>query len=84
MDGWMDKVNLNHLRLSELEAWSRNETSEVMLHVLEDKVEALRHAGRYDPLELYDVGMVQPPKDVDFSGHEAHALGVHVDEPHLL
>lgn len=73
-----------YLWLRELEARSCNETRKVMFHVFEDKIQALRYARCYNPLKLYDIWMIQCPKDFDFSSHKAHALRVHVDKPHLF
>jgi hypothetical protein len=77
-------ANHAHLGLGELESWGSDEAGQVVLHVLEDEVQALRHARCYDPFQLYDVRVIQSPKNVDLPSHEAHAFGVHVHKPHLL
>jgi hypothetical protein len=73
-----------NLRLREALPGERGEPGEVVLHVLEDEVEAVGEAGGDDALQLDHVGVVQPPEDVDLPRHEPHALRVHVDEAHPL
>jgi hypothetical protein len=72
------------LRLREALAGQRGEAGEVVLHVLEDEVEAVREARGDDALQPDHVGVVQPPEDVDLPRHEPHAVRVHVDEAHPL
>jgi hypothetical protein len=72
------------LWLGELDFRAGGEAREVVLHVLEDEVEAAGHAGGDEAVELDDVGVVEASEDEDLAGHEADALGLEVVEAHLL
>jgi hypothetical protein len=65
------------MRLREALAGQRSEAGEVVLHVLEDEVEAVREVRGDDALQPDHVGVVQPPEDVDLPRHEPHAVRVH-------
>lgn len=69
---------------SELDVGAGGEAGEVVDHVVEDEVEAAGHARGDEAVELDDVGVVEAAEDEDLPGHEAHALGLQVVEPHLL
>ena len=77
-------LGVGDLWLSELDFRAGGEAREVVLHVLEDEVEAAGHAGGDEAVELDDVGVVEAPEDEDLAGHEADALGLEVVEAHLL
>lgn len=73
-----------NLWLSELDVRTGDEPGEVVLHVLEDKVEAAGHAGGDEAIDLDDAGVVETAEDEDLAGHEADALGLEVVEANLL
>jgi hypothetical protein len=76
--------DLRDLWFGELNFGTGGEASEVVLHVLEDEVEAAGHAGGDKAVEFDDVRVVEASEDEDLAGHEADALGLEVVEAHLL
>lgn len=83
---WIEKKERKkkNLRFGEFDIRRRNKTSEVVFHVLEDKVNAVRGSGCDDSFESHDVGVVEPPKNCDLASHEPNALRLKIVEPHLL